>query len=488
MREDWPLESLQHEAQLRLAVDTCARADETNALAMTDLGVGSQQAAFRPHNFTHLKREWNHRTNGLRPATTAVVTALVQMLRQTSRSQKFLFSQQGSLIDLRLGRSMQARNTSMLRQITGNDALVWHVLRGMGLMQKLAPDWELDILTYLQGPLLLSRAKALMSKLAGESVSHFASALGCSGHLSPGVPIASYLTAWPYWYSCAMRTATSKVRVSPELADALPNGSRQLLSTVNCRYGSDGGVDDWAWAVKLLHFPGWRKDRDPLRHLVLPRVEPRADDRPVAVINQVRYLLLRSLHFGTVLAAQKSRIAHTRALGLERHAVMLRRFEEVHHPADGSEASEVALGSAARLLDRSDGQALFSALVHAQAPVRDALRGWLERDGPKVTAGRLKTVLGALPADTGLEIDWGAKCDVEDLGESGHRIRAGRLTGHKDDSPRVRLFQPVPHQALAGSSASRRARINDHRAAMLTALARLTLQIDPQLLQKGSPA
>lgn len=487
MRQDWPLASLQHEAQLRVTFDTCARADESNALAMTDISADRRQAAFRPHNFTHLKREWNHRTNGLRPATTAVLQKVVELLTSLPKRPKFIFSQQDSVIDLRLGRAMQARNAEMLRQITGNECLAWHALRGAGLMQRLAPGWELDILAYLQGPLLLRHAQSLMEKLAGTSVSHFADALGCSGHLSPGVPIKNYLTAWPYWYSCAMRTATSKVRVSPELADTLPGGSRQLLSTINCRYRTEGTVDDWAWAVKLVHFQGWRKDRNPLQHLVLPRVAASADDRPVPAINQARYLLLRSLHFGTVNAAQLARIAHSRALDLERHGVMLRRFEEVHFPADGNEASKVARDSAARLLDKPIGQALFGALAHAPGPVRDVLRGWLEGAGPAISGERVKTLLRALPTEVGLDIGWGQnnKCvDLIQPGPQEPRLRTGPLPSHTGAEPRVRLFQRqgLPHPGDTGDA--KRPRINEHRAALLTALARLTVQTHPQPFKK----
>jgi len=474
---DWPLEGLLDEAQLRLASDGCARADETNALAVPDISADGTLMAFWPHGFTHLKREWNHRTIVLRPATTAVVLAVKEALGRHPERPAFLFSQQGAHIDLRIGRAMQTRLSAMLRAISGNPRLVWHALRGAGLMRRLAPGWEVDVLRYLQGPLLLRHARSVMDKLAGSSVSHVAEALGCSGHLSPGVPIRHYLTAWPYWYAMAMRTAVAdKVRVSPELADQVPGASRALLSTANCRFRQDGVIDDWAWLVKQLHFQGWRKDRDPLKHQVLPVIQAARDDTPLPALNRSRYLLLRTLGIDTKTAAHMARIAHGRALRLESAGALLRRFEEVHKPADSSPPSDVMRRSTIKMLDTPAGRALFTALVFLPEAARTVLRQWLDGGGPTSSLARAKEVLRNLPPDIGLDFGStrvGPRIDLDG------RLRrpAANAEAESDDAGMrhsLRLFQ------LPTADAARPAlptRPNDHRAAVLSALARLILQI-----------
>lgn len=478
---DWPLEGLLDEAQLQLAYDGCARADETNALAMSDISADGTLMAFWPHGFTHMKREWNHRTIVLRPATTAVVLAVKEALVRHPERPAFLFSQQGARIDLRLGRAMQTRLSAMLRTITGNPRLVWHALRGAGLMRRLAPGWEVDVLRYLQGPLLLRHAQSVMDKLAGASVSHVAEALGCSGHLSPGVPIRHYLTAWPYWYAMAMRAAVAvKVRVSPELADLVPGASRALLSTANCRFRQDGVVDDWAWLVKQLHFQGWRKDRDPLKHQVLPAIQAARDHTPLPAINRSRYLLLRTLGVDTKTAAHMARTAHGRALRLEPAGALLRRFDEVHRPADGSPPSDVMRRSTIKTLDTPAGRALFTALVFLPEAARTVLRQWLDGSGPTPNLARAQEVLRNLPSDIGL--DFGSTLVGPRIDLDGRLRRPTANTEAECDDAGVqnslRLFQ-LPSADAARPEVPTRP--NDHRAAVLSALARLTLQIPPAL-------
>lgn len=485
-QHDWPLEALLEEAQLRLAYDGCARADETNALAVTDISADGMQMAFWPHGFTHLKREWNHRTIDLRLGTTAVALAAKEALRRQSERSQFLFSQQGGLVDLRIGRAMQTRLSGMLRTITCNSRFVWHALRGAGLMQRLAPEWELDLQRYIQGPLLLRHARSLVDKMAGASVNHLARSLGYSGHLSPGVPIRHYLTSWPYWYAMAMRaTLADQVRVSPDLADAVPGANRALLSTANCRFRNDGVVDDWAWLIKQLHFRGWRQDRDPLKHQVLPEVKPAKDDTPLPLINSTRYLLLRTLHVDTQSAAHMARIAHGRALRLEPAGALLRRFEEVHQPADGSEAGDVMRASTLNALETPSRRALLSSLVFAPEAARTVLRQWLDGIGPEPSADRARAILQCLPAELGLDFHGGLDPPLIELGG---RLRRPKARTEVDldrvrVQPRLRLFQL--HDARTDQKAPSR-RPNDHRAAVLSALARLTLQINPPLIQPRS--
>lgn len=480
MQADWPLESLMLEAQLRITWEGCARADETNAMALSDVSADGTQVSFRPHNFTHLKREWNHRTNELSHKTTAVVQAVREGLLKLPGRRAFLFSQEDARVDLRLGRAMQAKLIAMLRAISGNALTAWHSLRGGGLMQRLVAEWEKHLTRYLSGPLQLRHAQALMDGLKGNSINHFASALGCSGHLSPGVPIRHYLTAWPYWYSCAMRTALAPVRVSPELADALPGADRRLLSTANHRYRNDGDVDDWAWALKRLHYPGWRKDRDPLRQMALPPLAPAQDDRQVPVINQTRYLLLRTLKLDTTTAAGTARIAHRRALRLEPMGSLLKRFDEIHQPADGLPASEVMCASSVRMLHMPVGDDLFKAIVHAPAPAHDVLHQWLACTGPMPNADRARCVLQTLPAEVGLHFGWAPGIEPIALTSDQHelRIRSEPASKHTGEMPRVRIFR-VP--AIGPATTGEKPRLNDHTTALLTALAKLTLQIRPHL-------
>jgi hypothetical protein len=245
----------------------------------------------------------------------------------------------------------------------------------------------------------------------------------------------------------------------------------------------DGDIDDWAWALKRLHYLGWRKDRDPLRHLAPPRLASAQDDRTVPAINQTRYLLLRTLKLDTVTAAGVARIAHPLALRLEPMGALLRRFDEVHQPADGLPASAVVCASTVRMLHRPLGDALFKWIVHAPTPVHDVLGQWLEGNGPVPNADRVQCLLQALPTELGLSFGWAAGVERAALaGECDRtRIRSGPSSNHTGDMPRVRIVCVPPIDPIPTGD---QPRTNDHTTAILTALARLTLQIRPHLQQK----
>lgn len=477
------VQALAAEARLRLAFDLRARADEINALELSDLAADGSFASIDTVGFTHLKTTLSMRLARLSPRTAEVMLQLRAALRALGKPPRLFFSEVNGQEDLRHGYRQQVVVDAVMRGVLSHPGFDPHALRGNGFMDGLCPNHTDHVIAMLAGPFELVHARAIVDGLAGASPAHVAVQLNTTGHASDGVAVADYMTAWPWWYAAGMRVTLTDVPLTPALAARIPGCSKSGLATWRRRAKHRGTVDEWCWSVRR-HVPGWtwRPACTAEVPTAPPARAPAVAAKPTTLANplvslpfakQVHYLVLRQLGWEDVGARGDARIGDRAGDALEPLLLLLPVHAEVHDPGN-PDPSDRPRDSAARLLEVPPGQALFKHLLVAPSVASQLLLQMLRGAAPTCSKAHVDEALRALPQALGLELAFGPGepgTTFKQIFKASRRVRVTGLTRAPKPAPRVRVIEALPSP------------INQCTAAEFTALARLILESIHQLKQ-----
>ncbi len=462
-----------------LPMDLCGRTAEPLCVRPRDFSSDRSTAVVRESPLSHLKNTHGRRYNALAPATQEAAAYVLASLQQLPVVQRYVFIQSGSKVDLRIGESLQDELWPQLAAQTGNIRVRWYSLRGAGLMQHVGNGWEIQVMSWLRGPFLARHARRLLDALAERGPGHFQWAICRTAHLSEGTPTAVYLPFWTYIYAAGLCLRMQRVKVSPQLANALPDRNSGSLRKWNwdCRHTYRMPVDEWAWTIQAS-VPGWTMKDE--RQAAEPPREPRPPKTPSAEgplhrLTALRHVLLRLLGHDPELDGV--RVARQHQSTCDEIYDAAPRFDEVHTARERVSGVAVPRGSALKLVQSPEGLLLLRSLARAEAHCVHALQRVLtleqvrvpERIGLALSPERLELALRALPSRLGLELAPAAGALSTAQTEALKRVARFHLREtlkRSRDASTTRVV-PWPH-----------ARPKDfHRPAMWSALIRMAVHI-----------
>jgi len=402
---------------LMLPMDLCGRTAEPLCLRPKDFTADGSMAVVRESTLSHLKGKQGRRYNRLAVSTQEAARSVLASLRLMPLVQRFVFIQQGAKVDLGFGERLQNELWPQLVAQTGNIRVRWYSLRGAGLMQALAPRWDVHGMAWLQGPFLAWHARRLLDALAERGPGQFQWGIGRTGHLSDRTPIPTYLPFWTYIYAASLCLRMQRVKVSSALADALSQNGSGGLRQWNLRSRRDYHMprDEWAWTV-LPSVPNWTMKAEHLsvqapKAPKAPRQPqgPRVDS-PLYRLTALRHVLLRVLGHDPELDQVHVPAHHQSTCDELYHSAP--RFEEVHTSRKRKSGVDVPQSSALKRAQSPEGLNLLRKLAHAEARCVQALQrvldvsraGTAERVRLALTPERLTLALRALPNSFGIEV------------------------------------------------------------------------------------
>lgn len=405
---------------LMLPMDLCGRTAEPLCLRPKDFTADRTMAVVRESSLSHLKGEPSRRYNVLAESTQEAARNVLASLKLMPTVQRFVFIQQGAKVNLGFGERLQDELWPQLVAQTGNIRVRWYSLRGAGLMQALAPRWDVHVMAWLLGPFLARHARRLLDALAERGPGQFQWAIGRSGHLSDRTPIPTYLPFWTYIYAASMCLRMQRVKVSSALADALPQiGSGGLRQwNLRCRRDYHMPKDEWALTV-LPSVPNWtmKVEHQSAQAPKTPRT-PKAPRQPqgpgvgspLHKLTALRHVLLRVLGHEPELDQVHVPAHHQSTCDELYHSAP--RFEEVHTSRKRKSGVDVPQSSALTRARSPQGLYVLRKLAQAEARCVQALRRVLdvsqastaERVRLALTPERLTLALRALPTNLGIEV------------------------------------------------------------------------------------
>ena len=474
-----PIGRLKRTLLLQVSLDLCARDGEACAIKPKDFSADRSWAAVRNGPFAHLKNPQSQRFNSLQTVTQATATELLARLKRAPIKQRFVFAQEGNVVQLHFAERLQDEMWPLLASSTGNPRVRWYSLRGAGLMQRLAPRWEQPVIAWLRGPLLAKHARELMRLLEGRGPGHFTWAIGRTGHASDPVPIDTYLPFGPLVHAAAMCVHMQTIPLSAELAHAIADRTAEGLRKWNwgCRHTYHMPTDEWAWGM-VPRYPDWTmKSERPSGAKFRPKKAQSAPQAaaPLRRLTALRYVMLTLLGQDPELEHVYVQQQH-RAL-CDSLVAGVRSFEEVHTSRERKHGIAVPRASAACILRTDLGTKLMrwfsqAELVELKSLDR-ALKVHMERTprqaASALDAGRLDLAVQALPTGLGLEIALAAG-DLSD-------VQLARLKDIARIAVRKELKRARDPTSVRVVVWPRRNQNNHHEPAMWSAISRLAVEI-----------
>lgn len=502
--DDEPLDGLQAQALSGLLLDGGDRCSEACTARAADLAQDGSFVATTSNAVAQGKTDAARRITPTSAATAADLIALRDHGNKLQPPSRYLFAQRGTVVNKRFALVKYHEVVDLLRLVGGNEEITGHSCRGSAAMRLLAPHWEALMRLYVGGPLELVHAQALMAALAGVGPSHLADVLTSIGHASHRSFARHYMTAWPLFYSAAMRATQADLPLDPSLireqARCHARRSNKALRATEVAAAEEKAldarrayefvtpfgepVDSWAWALKRAHWPTWRRD---LKRS-MPQPNPAASVRTAPAVATApapqplqrallfRYLLLRRLKLTKEACLQTAKIGKAGSELAESMLSTLPTLDEaLGRERKKSEVPGPLLTIARGVVDDAGGRALLAAIRASTPTSAAALQGILmpRASAPKVTVERVLAARDLLPAAIAIELVHAAARKGDGLVESLEReprVKARHRDSWTASRPRVRL---VAAQDVLD--------INDTRASALTLIAQMALALWAQL-------
>lgn len=503
---DDPLERLRSLGQLALLVEGANRRGELCATKPDDVALDGSFVAFIGNGIEPGKTWWSRRITLVSPDSAQVLVELRRYGQRLSNPPRYLFAQAESVVSRRLALERYRQLVDLLRAVCGNQALEGHSCRGSAAMRMLSNDWETLVRLYVNGPLELRHAQALLQSLIGDGPAHLAEVLTRIGHASYKSFVKHYCSAWPLWYAAAMRATQAHLRLRSSLVRRMPAVADQKQKPderAACIERAldawrafihatppDQPKDAWAWPLIRAHWPGWRRDHrsqtsgkgNKKRPTVATPKPVAAPPKPPQRALLFRYLLLRRLDLSIEATLETASIGRAGSRLAETMLDTLPTLVEASaRERKESAPAKFLLDFALKVVDDDDGRALLAAIRAASPSAASTLREMLtpRASARAVTAPRLVVCRDLLPQQLAVEVGIAERHWEDGLANAlfrQPRIRRKRLTKWTYRRPRVRL---IP--------ADNKADIDHLRASALTLIAQMALAIWQQLpVETGS--
>lgn len=500
---DQSLERLQALAQLALLVEGANRRGELCATKPSDVALDGTFVAFIGNGLEPGKTWWARRITFVSADSAELLVELRRYCQNLSVPPKFLFAESEGVVSKRLALERYRQLVDLLRAVYGNQAIEGHSCRGSAAMRMLAGNWETLFRQFVNGPLELKHAQALLQSLIGDGPAHLAEVLTRIGHASHKSFVKHYCSAWPLWYAAAMRATqktlrlrSSLIRHMPAIAEAKTKADEKAAHIEKALdahrafiYATPANQpkDSWAWALMRAHWPGWKRDpgsKNDAKATKRPRpaaVPPPAAARPKPPQRSLlfRYLLLRRLGHLPEAALETAKIGRAGSELAEAMLSVLPTLAEARgHERRKAKPAKPLLDFARTVVDHTDGRALLAGIRSASPLAASTLREMLtpRTSAKEVTAPRILVCRDLLPAQLRIEVGISKAHWADGLADALNgqaRVRCKRLAKWESSRPRVRLLP-----------AQNKGHIDHYRASALTLIAQMALAIWQQLPQE----
>lgn len=505
--EDLPFEQLQALAQLALLVEGANRRGEMCATQLGDLAEDGAFVGTIGNGLVQPKTWWSRRITLIPEAAAEVLVALRKYCLKLRVPPKFIFAETDGVVSLKVALERYQQLVELLRVGCGNPAIQGHSCRGSAAMRMLSAKWEALARQYVNGPLELIHAQALVQSLIGAGPAHLAGVLTAIGHASHKSLVKHYLSAWPVWYAMAMRATQAGLPLDASLIRRMPviagkkakksdkeaaakqakDAKRALAARRKFIQETPAGQpkDSWSWVLHRAHWPKWRRERvTPAAPRKTPPVAPlkavaATPPQPPLRALLLRYMLLRRLKLSVEDALQAAKIGRAASDKAEAMLALLPTLAEVRGQSSEGTSLGPLLAFARNVVDKDDGRALLAAIRAAAPLAASTLREVLNPNPAAlpVTAARVLAARDLLPSLLRLDVCIGEKYWADGLADAlthQPRVRLHRSPSWESSRPRVRVMPTLD-----------KGHIDHYRASALTLIAQMALALWQQLPQEN---